>query len=209
MTYDEVEQAASDVGLIVMGAVSNDGTLILLGTGPAFWPVFTKSAEQLDGQPDPIDRWSLRIVGGLARLLQAEAIYPFGGPPFEPFIRWALASDRAHQSPVGMLVHDTVGMMVSYRGALQFTDTFAPPTADATPPCQTCATQPCTTGCPVDALSGKHGYDLDACHAYLDTDAGQHCMTMGCAARRACPVSQQAGRDSEQSHLHMKAFHRT
>lgn len=209
MTYDEVDQAVTDTGLIVMGTVSNEDTLILLGTGPAFWPVFTKSPEQLDGRPDPVDRWSQRVVGGLARVLLAKAIYPFGGPPFEPFIRWARASGRAQQSPVGMLVHDTVGLMVSYRGALQFTDTFATPTADAQSPCQTCTTLPCTTGCPVDALSDKHGYDLDACHAYLDTDAGQDCMTNGCIARRACPISQRAGRDPEQSNLHMKAFHHT
>ncbi|MBL4767196.1 MAG: ferredoxin, partial [Rhodobacteraceae bacterium] len=116
MTYDEVEQAVTNAGLIVMGAVTDKKSLVLLGTGPAFWPMFSKSSERLDGMPDPVDRWSLRVVGGLAKQLDAKAVYPFGGPPYEPFIRWAQASGRAFQSPVGMLVHDTVGMMVSYRG---------------------------------------------------------------------------------------------
>ena len=210
MTYDEVEQAVAEAGLIVMGALPHEGgTLILLGTGGAFWSLFSASSEQLDRQPDPIDRWSKRVVGGLARHLQADSIYPFTGPPYEPFIGWALTSGRACQSPVGMLVHDAVGLMVSYRGALRFSAAFDIPTPVAQSPCQTCAGQPCTSACPVDALSAAHPYDVDRCHAYLDTPAGQDCMTNGCAARRACPVSTLAARDPAQSNLHMKAFHRT
>lgn len=209
MTIDEIEQSAADVGLIVMGTVPNGGTLVLLGTGPAFWPVFVESPEQRDGLPDPIDRWSQRIVDGLASHMDANAVYPFGGPPYEPFTSWALASGRAYQSPVGMLVHDTVGMMVSFRGALQFSESLIVPIADGSTPCQSCADQPCTTACPVDALRATHSYDIDACHAYLDTQAGQDCMANGCVARRRCPVSQLAGRNSEQSNLQMKAFHPT
>ena len=209
MTYETVEQAVADAGLIVMGAVDNSGTLILLGTGPTFWTAFSASPEQADHQPDPVDRWSQRVVGGLAQQLQANAVYPFGGPPFEPFIGWAMASGRAYQSPVGMLVHDAVGMMVSYRGALQFTETFDCPAPAAQNPCLTCEGQPCTAACPVDALSAAHSYDVDSCHAYLNTQAGQDCMINGCAARRACPVSRLARRDPAQSNLHMKAFHPT
>ncbi len=209
MTFDEVQQNANKAGLSVMGTVPNDGTLILLGTGAAFWPIFSASPERQDKQPDPVDRWSLRVVDRLANHLDARAIYPFGGPPYEPFIAWALASGRAFQSPVGMLVHDAVGMMMSYRGALQFSENLAVPTPDALSPCQCCADKPCTTACPVDALSAAHRYDVDACHAYLETNAGQDCMTNGCLARRACPVSKLAGRNVEQSNLHMKAFHRT
>lgn len=208
MTFDNVQQSVAKAGLIVMGAVPNDGTLVLLGTGPAFWPIFSESPERLDKQPDPVDRWSQRIVEGLANHLGAKAIFPFGGPPYEPFIAWAMASGRAFQSPVGMLVHDAVGMMVSYRGALQFPQSFELPAPKAPSPCQNCDTRPCITACPVDALSATHDYDVDACHAYLDTDAGQDCMTNGCAVRRACPFSQLAGRTAEQSKLHMKAFHR-
>jgi NAD-dependent dihydropyrimidine dehydrogenase PreA subunit len=209
MTLDDVQQSAAKAGLIVMGTVPNSGTLVLLGTGPGFWPVFSTSPERLDKQPDPVDRWSQRVVGGLAIQLKAQAIFPFGGPPYEPFIAWALASGRAFQSPVGMLVHGAVGMMVSYRGALQFSENIAVPAPEAASPCQNCVAQPCTSTCPVGALGAAHSYDVDLCHAYLDTEAGRDCMANGCAVRRACPVSDGAGRVSAQSNLHMKAFHRT
>jgi len=208
MTYAGIDIAARDAGLIVMGALDNDiGTLVLLGTGSAFWPVFSASVEFHDGQHDPVDRWSRRIVGRLAQQMQADALYPFGNPPYKPFIKWAKQSGRAFSGPTGMLVHDTVGMMISYRGALQFAETFPFPDPAHSNPCPSCTGQPCATACPVGALSDAHSYQVDKCHAYLDTDAGQRCMTRGCAARRVCPINQQAPRDPAQSALHMKAFH--
>ena len=74
-------------------------------------------------------------------------------------------------------------------------------------PCDTCAAKPCLTACPVNALSAETGYDLAACHSFLDTEAGQDCMSRGCKARRACPVSQSYARLPEQSAFHMRSFH--
>lgn len=206
--YAAILGAASAARLDVMGGVHEDGgTVILLGPSPDFWPMFKASPEWQDGAPDPVDRWSLRVVGGLADRLGAEALFPFGGPPYLPFLRWATETGRAWQSPVGMLVHDTAGLMVSYRGALRFSQHIAlPDTGPA--PCETCADQPCVTACPVDALSAAKGYDVAACHGFLDTDAGDDCLAQGCKARRACPVSQRFGRDPEQSAFHMSYFHR-
>ncbi|SMX49484.1 hypothetical protein RUA8715_03771 [Ruegeria arenilitoris] len=215
MTYDQVVATSEAAGLIVMGAqhprVSgakqlDRGTLILLGAGSSFWPVLTASAEWLDGKPDPVDRWSLRVVGTLAENLGAQARYPFGGPPYAPFIDWALKSGRTFQSPVGALVHDTVGMMISLRGALHFDHEFNIPVADDPSPCINCPA-PCASACPVGALNAKTFYDVDACHGYLRTPPGQACMTQGCAARLACPLSAGAGRRAEQSAHHMRAFH--
>ncbi|MEY8838756.1 ferredoxin [Cribrihabitans sp. XS_ASV171] len=182
------------------------GTLILLGAGPEFWPVFRSSPEALDTAPHPVDRWSERVVGALARQFEAQAFFPFGGPPYAPFIDWALASRRAFSSPTGMLVHDTVGMMISYRGALHLAQEIALPVPSGASPCTTCDA-PCTTTCPVNALSATQPYDLDACHSFLETSAGSDCMTRGCAARRACPLSSGAGRSHAQSAHHMSAFH--
>ncbi len=209
MTYAAISDAASDAGLLVMGALHQEGgTLVLLGAGAAFWPRFSASPEARDGRADPVDRWSKRVVGALATGFYAAAIYPFGGPPHAPFIDWALKSGRAFPSPVGMLVHDTVGLMISYRGALHVADAFPIPPVTGHSPCNACADQPCTTACPVGALGAGRAYDVTACHGHLDTPEGEDCMRLGCAARRACPLSRGAGRVPEQSALHMRAFHR-
>lgn len=181
-------------------------TLILLGPGGArFWPHVTASAEFADGAPDPLDRWSARVIGALARHLGAEAAFPFGGPPWPPFLSWARRTGRAWQSPVGLLVHETHGLMVSYRGALALPWRIALPPPPAGPPCATCDA-PCLRACPVDAL-GTEGYDLAACHGALDTGIARNCMTAGCAARRACPLSPGAKRSPAQSAWHMQRFH--
>lgn len=211
--FARIEHAARSVGLIVMGALHprttdakelDGGTLVLLGTAGAFWPVL-KAAPEWQG-PDPVDRWSTRVIGQMAQTLGAQAHFPFGGPPYAPFIDWALKSGRTFSSPVGALVHDTVGMLISYRGALHFAEEFALPEVTTVSPCTTCPA-PCTTACPVSALNTHSFYDVAACHGHLDTDEGQTCMTQGCLARLACPLSAGAARDPEQSNHHMKAFH--
>lgn len=213
--YDNIERASLANGLIVMGALHparveargvDHGTLILLGTGRDFWTTFSAAPEAGDGMPDPVDRWSLRVVGALARRFGGQALFPFGGPPYSPFIDWALRSERAFTSPVGMLVHDTVGLMISYRGALHFGHEIPFPAPPAGSPCMTCVEKPCLDACPVGALGAGHGYDLAACHGYLDSDPGRDCMERGCAVRRACPLSAGAGRPEAQSALHMRAF---
>ena len=179
-------------------------TLVLLGPHePGFWDVLTASPEW--GAADPVDRWSARVIGALADALGATALFPFGGPPYQPFIRWALRSGAAWQSPVTILVHDRAGLMVSYRGALAFPKRIELPPPPLKP-CDTCE-KPCLTACPVGALT-RQGYDVAACHAYLDTPEGQDCMRRGCAVRRACPVSQTYGRMEDQSAYHMSVFHR-
>lgn len=179
-------------------------SLILLGPDePGFWAHFTASPEYSDGAPDPMNRWSERVIGDLARALDASALFPFGGPPYQPFIDWAKRSGRAHLSPVGLLVHDRAGLMVSYRGALAFAARIPLPPA-APSPCDTCATQPCRGACPVDALQGDH-YDVPRCKDDLDRDEND-CMDQGCAVRRACPLSQSYGRQTAQSAFHMRAF---
>ncbi len=188
-------------------APEGTGTLILLGPRePGFWAHVQAAPEFADGQADPLDRWSARAIGALAAELNAEALFPFGGPPYRPFISWALRSGRAWQSPAGLLVHDQAGLMVSYRGAFAFRERLDLPPAPEKP-CETCADKPCLTACPVGALSAETGYNLAACHGFLDTADGQDCMARGCKARRACPVSQGYARLEEQSAFHMRSFH--
>lgn len=206
--HDTIRKAALAEGLDVLGGLHEDaGTLILLGPSPGFWPVFRASPEMADAGPDPLDRWSRRVVTDLARSLGAGALFPFDGPPWHPFLDWALASGRAWSSPVGMLVHDTAGLMVSYRGALRLERHVALPLPPADPPCASCPDRPCVTACPVGALGRQAGYDVAACHGWLDTAGGQDCMDLGCRVRRACPASRGAQRDPAQSAFHMRAFH--
>ena len=198
-------------GLMLMGTVHEDQngqpqSVVLFGTGAGFWPLFTRSSEYQDGASDPLDRWSVRVVGSIAASVQGTAIFPFGGPPYAPFLSWAETTGEAFQSPAGMLVHQRAGMMISFRGAVRVQGQLARPAA-APSPCQNCADQPCKTACPVDALSAERGYNVAACHDYLDTPDGQDCLQNGCKARRACPVSARFGRDPAQSAFHMQRFH--
>jgi epoxyqueuosine reductase len=211
MTFPEIETAAVRHGLFAMGGfhpeVSPDKTMILLGADTGFWPVFRTSAEFADGQKDPVDRWSKRIISDLAQRFAATDFYPSDGPPYAPFIAWARATGRFYQSPTGMLVHDRAGLMVSIRGALLCDAQLDLPQAHTQSPCEDCPERPCETSCPVEALSPSHAYDVPRCKSYLDTRAGQDCMQQGCRVRRACPVSQSFQRDPDQSAFHMKAFH--
>lgn len=185
-----------------------DGTatmLLFCPAEPGFWPRMMAAPEMRDGQPDPVDRWSARVVGALAEALGGVSLFPFGGPPYQPFIAWARRTGRAWAAPVGMLVHDRDGLMISIRGAIALPDHVDLP-ATGNRPCDSC-TQPCRSACPVDAL-GPDGYDVAACHGYLDTRAGAECMGRGCIARRACPLSAASGRLPAQSAYHMRQFHK-
>jgi len=180
-------------------------TLLMLSPDePAFWPMFTASPEFLDGQSDPMDRWSTRVIGEWAEELGATPLFPFGGPPYQPFIGWALASGYAHSSPVGMLVHAQAGLFLSFRGALALTEAITLPDPPAHP-CDACPDRPCLTACPVNAF-GPEGYDTTSCRTYLEALPGNDCMTQGCRARRACPIGKTYGRLNSHSSYHMSQF---
>ncbi len=212
--FTQVQTACRDAGLDVVAAfhpkpadLPPEGcqTLILLGPlEPGFWARIADSADF--SAPDPVDHWSTRVITALASQLEATPLFPFGGPPYQPFIRWALASGHVWSSPVSLLVHSRAGLMVSFRGALSFKHHLDLP-ASPTSPCPDCADKPCLSSCPTNALTSE-GYNLTACHGWLDRDVGKPCLTGGCLVRRACPISQSYGRLKEQSAHHMRAFHK-
>lgn len=213
--YDAVLTAAHAVQLDIAGAFhpepshgcpADTGTLILLAPHePEFWPAFTASPEYQDGRTEPLDRWSTRMIGQLAQDHCGQALFPFGGAPYQPFLRWAAASKRAWSSPVGLLVHDRAGLFISYRGALALQKRIAIPAAPGSSPCRTCQDRPCLSACPVGAL-GAEGYDVPTCRAYIAGSSGSDCVETGCAVRRACPISLRHGRLPAQSAFHMRAF---
>ena len=217
MTLADIEARLEAHALTILGgfhATPGDNlpagtrTLLMLGPRqPGFWPHLTAQPEWQDGAPDPVDRWSRRAIGHLACDLGAKALFPFGGPPWHPFYAWALRTGRVHASPVRLLVHDAAGLMVSFRGALALKAPLDLPPPPPASPCAACPDQPCRSACPVAALTDA-GYDLPACHAWLDTPPGGACMSAGCAVRRSCPLSVAHARMPEQSAYHMRQFHR-
>jgi len=202
MILQQIERAVTPHGLMIMG---HDQARVLIGTDAGWWEVFTASPEYHDQARDPVDRWSKRILGALAVRIGAAAAFPSDGPPYAPFIAWALATGRFWQSPTGMMIHDTAGLMISIRGALTLADPLPVPPA-AQSPCAACPDRPCVSACPVGALSATARYDVPACKAYLDAADGRDCMNGGCQVRRACPVTQRFARPKAQSAFHMKAF---
>ncbi len=178
-------------------------TLLLLGPKePGFWPHVTAQPEW--NGPDPVDRWSRRVIGGVACDFGAKALFPFGGPPYQPFYTWALRTRRVWDSPVKLLVHTSQGLIVSFRGALALRDAVEVP-MPAVKPCETCA-KPCLTACPVKAMTGA-GYDVQGCHDHLDRPEGTPCLTEGCLVRRTCPAGSGYARMTQQSAYHMRLFH--
>ena len=209
------------LGLVLLGAfhpVPDDGvpaqpdgrasrTLILAGNvGGSLWPSFSAAPEAGDGRPDPLDRWSARVIAALAEEAGGVALFPFGGPPHLPFQRWARRGAALAASPLGVLIHPEFGLWHAYRGAIALAEALAlPPAAARRSPCEDCADKPCRAACPVGAFTAA-GYDVTACAGHVAAAAGSDCLGLGCRARRACPVGQAHHYPAAQARLHMSAF---
>jgi hypothetical protein len=214
MTGQAVDRAAGAEGLAVVGAFhprdgdgapEGIGTIFLLGArGGEMWRAFSVSPEAADGAPDPLDRWSRRVIGRIAARLGAVALFPFGGPPYRPFQRWAARGEAAAISPVAMQVTARRGLWTSYRGALGFHPAISVSERARANPCPGCPA-PCLTACPVDAFAGG-AYDVPRCVAHITSAAGAACRDGGCLVRRACPAGRDATPPEAQRRFHMEAF---
>ena len=171
----------------------DDGEGLLIGdAGGSHWSAFATSG-YLDGDPDPLNRWTRASLEPLAQTLNADIRYPFGEELW-PFQRWAMQATGAKPSPIGLLLHPEFGLWWALRGALIFdrqsADALPRLTGDQPHACDTCLEKPCLTTCPVEAFTVGH-YDVIACRAHVASPEGVDCRVHGCRARRACPV----GRD--------------
>lgn len=219
-TYAQLCTAATAVGLACRGGFhpqDGDGvpvmdelparTVVLLGfTGREHWSAFAASPEYRDGEPHPLDRWSQRVVDHLARRFGARALYPFTGPPWWPFQRWAQRAERLYPSPLGVLMHADYGLWHAYRGALLLPKPIdVPPLREWSSPCESCLEPPCVAACPAGALSGGR-FETQICSAHVVCEHGTACRACGCLARHACPVATEHRYDAVQATFHLQAF---
>ncbi|MEM8790633.1 MAG: ferredoxin [Pseudomonadota bacterium] len=207
------EDALATQGLRITGsfapAPSAEGSafaeIALIGAdGARMWEVFQVSPEARDGRRDPLDRWSSRVIAAVASDLGATALFPFGGPPWQPFLRWAVEGEGARSSPVAMQVSPSRGLWMSYRGALGFQESRGFPRPAGGDPCLGCAA-PCVSACPVDAFADG-SYDVPKCVGHINSAAGAECLS-GCKVRLACPIGEPP--PLPQRRFHMEAFRRS
>ena len=212
-THDFLAELFASFGLVPRGGFHpnpEDGvpgdpqTLILVDNAASdMWNAFSQMSFNL---PNALDHWSKCAIDAVATATGGIAIYPFGGPPFLPFQRWAAKAEPVAPSPLGILMHPEFGLWHAYRGALAYSATIELPPRDDRPiPCDTCEDKPCLSACPVDAF-GVGGYDVPMCTAYLEAHLKGDCMAWGCRARRHCPVGTEYGYVSKQAAFHMRAF---
>ncbi|MEQ8665322.1 MAG: ferredoxin [Rhodospirillales bacterium] len=219
LTYDSVVSALAVAGLASRGGFhprrSDDfgdhadfrvRTVVLAGNvAGSLWPWFVRDRED---EPDPLDAWSKRVLGGVAGELpgRVAAVFP-SDKPYLPFQDWAMRADNVYPSPIGPLIHPVFGMWHAYRGALLLEERLDLPPVEPLPsPCVTCEDKPCLSTCPVGALTASRGLDVAACVDHLQTDDGDACFEAACLARAACPVGAGFNYAPDQARFHMEAF---
>ncbi len=162
-------------------------TVALIGNaGSAIWPRFQAARRRDPGLS--LDRWTKEVVDPIAGSFGLGVVYPFEGPPYWPFTRWAERSATLFASPLGLTIHPTFGLWHAFRCALLLGDDDGLPSLSSENPCADCADRPCLDACPVGAFA-EDGYDFQACLDHVGMSVNQ-CRQQGCLARAACPIGQ-------------------
>ncbi|MCW9034336.1 MAG: ferredoxin [Rhodospirillales bacterium] len=209
MDLDKINMRVSEQGFCVRGAFNmkdHDQTAILIGNiGGDLWPHFSPHQSKTS---HPLDQWTKKVLQEIATDIRADVYFPFEGPPFHPFQKWAQQAEQVFPSPIGPLIHPTYGLWHAYRALFVFKDKqlLEEKTADLASPCLTCLDKPCLHTCPVSAFNETSGYDVPKCIAHLKTPEGQDCMAKGCIARRACPVGKNYIYPPQMAKFHMEKF---
>lgn len=187
--------------------------LLIGNAGQDMWHVFSKSPEYADGEKDPMNRWTKRVLDEIASLLGASVVYPFD-EPYWPFQRLAQKAANAQPSPLGILIHSEFGLWHAFRGLIIFDEVqgyesqinaLGFQAESLNHPCDNCFEKPCLSICPVGAFTGKR-LDVQSCFSHLDSPAEPHCMMSGCEARRGCPVAKEHQYNSAQMKFHMQSY---
>ncbi len=222
MTFEQINSRLATSGLMVHAALhssdeyelpilqngSRTETLLLIGNaGSSIWSTFYNSPEYADGNADPLDRWSRRLGEMIASEFAGEAIFPFTGPPFLPFLSWAKYADQAVNSPLGLSLHPDYGLWFGYRFALALSKQLdgLPEMSKSANLCENCSSKPCLHSCPVNAFSDNE-YHFMQCVKFLSEYPMCECNQSGCAARHACPIGQRYKYKPEHAQFHMQAY---
>jgi hypothetical protein len=191
--YDAAVPPSHALGTLVPEA----RTAIVIGNGGgAFWHGFRTFCDAhpgWEGQPDPLDAYTRRIVeevaapfvGALAGPFRF--LYPFRFPE-DPisFMRLADCAGLGRPSLVGVLVHPTYGPWIALRAAILVAESFTLPRAtDGFDPCPTCTERACIAACPANAVTAR-GWDIPAC-AESRARPDDPCATR-CHARFECVI---------------------
>jgi len=187
--------------------------LLVGNAGADMWQYFSHSGEYADGMPDPMNRWTRRILGKLADRMSCDVFYPFD-EPYWPFQRIARKATGISPSPLGILIHPDFGLWHAFRGLLVFDDSHEFSIAikamqavshNLNHPCDACADKPCLTACPVGSFTGEK-LEVAACFGHLDKGENPNCMREGCRARCACPVGKNYEYAPAQLAFHMRYY---
>jgi hypothetical protein len=220
----DIESLLQPLGLILRGGFSLDPEidadllrhypqarqLILIGNaGSAIWPAIARFSQANPQDLHPLDHWTAETMGEIASRIGVVSLFPFGGPPWWPFQRWAQRAESVYPSPLAILIHSDFGLWHAYRVAFLLSEPIDLPAVQRQPsPCDSCRDRPCLTTCPVSAFSTA-GYDVETCASHVNSEAGSACQARGCLARLACPVGTAWQYEPAHAAFHMAAFQRS
>ncbi len=192
----------------LLAARPDAGTVLLVGNaGSEMWRR-SGAAILATGAPHALDRWTRAVIAPIADAHAGTALFPFDGPPYWPFQRWAERAEGVRSSPLGIQIHPEFGLWHAYRAAILLRETLDLPAPQWQPhPCDTCAGRPCLSACPVGAFTPA-GYEVDHCvdHVISVTQDDRACFRRGCLARIACPVGAAWRYEPDHAAFHMRAF---
>lgn len=203
-----VDQAAlyrAGVDFALDGILKGAAAALVVGDGGgAFFARFSATAAA-DDAPDPLDRYTARVVegvvGGVLGARVPHAIrFPFDpAPPLLPIQRIGIAAGLPPPGPLGLQIHPVFGPWWGYRALVVLGGSLAP-AAPLASPCAGCA-GPCVAACRGQAVAPA-GLCARACVEHRLRDPA---CEEDCSARRVCPVGGAHAYSPAQLAFHMRA----